>query len=217
MSILVSLLLAATVGSGRPPVLLPLVREAPPPLVTWKDLSDRPVVWLGKTVRLQVQFSHRVETWNPYLTRFGPRQFTGVQAWTDEQFPWVKTEYDSPAVRVFFRTGKACDWALEGAKPGARFELTGIVREIFLDDPWVEVVEVRPLLERIGEGTSIHAGKAVDLMTARSFALAESEFQQAITDDLPIGARAELERLLALCHDAAALDKRLNGTPSARK
>jgi len=217
MSILCTFLLAATLGFGRPLATPRRAPEAPPPLATWKDLCDRPVVWLGQTVRLQVQFSGRIETWNPYLTRFGTRQFTAVQAWTDEQFPWIQAEYDAPAVRVFLRTGKACDWALEGAKPCARFEMTVIVREIFLDLPWVEVVEVCPLAERISEGTSIHAGKAMDLITARSYGLAESELQQAITDDLPAVARAELERWLRICRDAIALEKRTNGTPSARK
>lgn len=208
MSILCTFLLAATLGFGRSPALPRGAPEAPPPLSTWMDLCDRPVDWLGQTVRLQLQFSGRVETWNPYLTRFGTRQFSAVQAWTDEQFPWIKAEYDAPAVRVFLRSGKACDWALEGAKPGARFEMTVIVREMFLDLPWVEVVEVLPLAERISEGTSIHAGKALELMTARSFGLAESELEQAITDDLPAVARAELERLLVLCRDAIALEKR---------
>jgi hypothetical protein len=208
MSISCAFLLAATLGFGR---------EAPPPLVTWQDLCDRSGTWLGQTVRVQVQFSGRVETWNPYITRFGTRQFSAVQAWTDEQFPWIQAERDAPVVRVFTRRGGAGDWALESAKPGVRFEMTLIVRETFLDLPWAEVVGILPLAERISEGTAIHAGKACELMRTSAFTLAESELQQAITDDLPAAARTELERLLALCRDAIALEKRTNGTPSARR
>lgn len=217
MSTLCTLLVAATVAFGRPPAISSAAPEAPPPVVAWEKLCDHSVDWLGRTVRLQVQFSGRVETWNPYLTRFGTRQFTAVQAWTDQQFPWIKAEYEAPAVRVFMKKGLACDWALEGAKTSERFEMTVIVREIFLDLPWVEVVEVLPLAERISEGTAIHAGKARDLMTTGTYGLAESELQQAITDDLPPLARVELERLLGLCRDASALEKRPNGTPSARR
>ena len=213
MSTSLALLLVAAASLGRPPVLARPAVEAPPPRASWEELCDRPVEWLGKTVKLQVQFSSRVETWNPYLTRFGPRQFTAIQGWTDQQFPWVKAEFDAPSVRVFLRTGGACDWALEDAKLGARFEITGIVRETFLDLPWIEVVEVLPLAERISEGTAIHASKACDLMRTRSYVLAESELQQAITDDLPPLARTELERLLGLCRDAIALEKRPGAAP----
>lgn len=219
MSTLTPILLAATLLfgalTGEPPARV--VTEAPPPMVEWKELCDRPIHCLGRTVRMQLQFSSRVATWNPYMTRFGPGQFTAFQAWTDEQFPWVKSEYDAPAVRVFSRIGSASDWALEAAKPGARFEMTVIVRETFLDLPWVEVVGILPLPERISEGASIHAGKACELMNTRSYGLAASELEQAITDDLPPLARTELERLLALCRDAIALEKGERGAPPARR
>jgi hypothetical protein len=191
--------------------------EAPPPLATWKDLCDRPGRWLGKTVRLQVQYHSRVETWNPYITRFGPRQFGGIQAWADDQFPWIQAEYDAPAVRVFLRRGEACDWAVESAKPGARFEMTGIVRETFLDLPWVEILEVLPLAERISEGTVIHVGKAQELMKAKSFARAQMELDQAITDDLPALARAELERLRGLCREDVDAEKGPKSPPPAKR
>jgi hypothetical protein len=219
MSPLTPLFVAATLFAGRPPMLAParVALETPPPLVAWKDLGDRPIQWLGRTVRMHLQFSGRIAAWNPYMTRFGAGQFAAFQAWTDEQFPWIKAEYDAPAVRVFSRSGSAAEWALENAKPGARFEMTVIVRETFLDLPWVEVVEVLPLAERISEGASIHAGKACELLNSRSFGLAESELQQAITDDLPPLARTELERLLALCRDAIALERGSRAVPSARR
>ncbi|MFN0008739.1 MAG: hypothetical protein ACKVXR_12625 [Planctomycetota bacterium] len=219
MSTLQPILFAATLLLGRAPALAParVALDAPPPVVAWKELSDRPIQWLGQTVRLQLQFSNRVAAWNPYMTRFGPGQFTAFQAWTDDQFPWIKAEYDAPAVRVFSRIGSASDWALEAAKPGARFEMTVIVRETFLDLPWVEIIGILPLPERISEGASIHAGKACELMQARSFTLAQSELEQSITDDLPPPARAELERLLALCRDAIALEKGERGASPARR
>ncbi len=179
-----------------------------PPLATWQELCDRPSRWLGKTVRLRIQFQGRVETWNPYLTRFGTRRFAAIQAWADEQLPWVKAEFDAPAERLFLRRGEACEWALESAQPSARYEVTAIVREVFLDLPWTEVVQVLPLPERITEGTVIHAGKAQALMDARSWKLAELEIDQATTDSLPPRAREELERMRTQCREAAAAEKR---------
>jgi hypothetical protein len=200
MLLLPSLLLSALLAtdSARPAL------QAPPPLVTWQDLCDRPSRWLGKTVRLRIQYHDRVDTWNPYLTRFGSKRFAAIQAWSDEQLPWIRSDFDAPLVRLFLPRGESCSWALGQAQSGARFELTAVVREVFLDMPWAEIQEVLPLTERIGEGTVIHASKAVELMKKREWKLAGLEVDQAITESLPAHARAELERLRAECREAAA-------------
>jgi hypothetical protein len=204
MLLLPALLLSAVLAtdSARPAL------QAPPPLVTWQDLCDRPSRWLGKTVRLRVQYQDRVDTWNPYLTRFGSKRFTAIQAWSDEQLPWIRSDFDAPVVRLFLQRGEACSWALGQAQSGARFELTAVVREVFLDMPWAEIEEVLPLTERIGEGTVIHASKAVELIKKREWKLAGLEVEQAITESLPAHARAELERLRAECREGAAAAQR---------
>src|SRR5258705_3326641 len=209
-----ALMLATVLAPVRAPALAPALasvpREAaepPPPLVTWQELCDRPSRWLGKPVRLRVQFQGRVESWNPYMTRFGTTRFASIQAWSDEQFPWTQSDFDAPLVRLFLSRGEACAWALDRASPGARFEVSAVVREVFLDVPWTEIREVLPLSEHIGEGTVIHAGKALDLMKKRSWKLAELEIGQAITDTLPTRARDELARLRSECRDSAAADK----------
>jgi len=185
----------------------PRASSAAPALVPWQDLCDRPSHWLGKPVRLRVQFQGRLDTWNPYMTRFGPRRFTAIQGWSDEQFPWIRSEFEAPLARLFVQRGGSCAWALESAQTGDRYEITAVVREVFLDVPWAEVLEVLPLPERIGEGTVIHAGKALDLMQKQNWALAELEIDQAIAENLPAHARAELERLKAECRQAAAAEK----------
>jgi hypothetical protein len=182
--------------------------EESPPLVTWQNLCDRPSRWLGKTVRLRVQYQGRVDTWNPYLTRFGSKRFTAIQAWSDEQFPWIKSDFDAPQVRLFLPRGESCSWALDKAQSGSRFEWTAVVREVFLDVPWAEIKEVLPLPERIGEGTVIHASKAVELLKRKEWKLAGLEVEQAITESLPAQARAELERLRGECRDGAAAAQR---------
>jgi hypothetical protein len=178
------------------------------PLVTWEQLCARPSQWAGKTVHLRIQYQDPVASWNPYLTRFAPSRYVAVQAWADEQIPWVKTEYDTPAVRLFALRDGSCAWAFQSARKGDRFEVTIAVREVFLALPWAEITEVVPLEERIGEGTVIHAGRAVELMKKEAWKLAELEIDQAITIRLPERARAELLRMKAQCQDAAEAAKR---------
>ena len=202
MVLLPALLLSAFVSTPSAPGF-----QAAPPIVAWQDLCDRPSRWLGKKVRLRFQYQGRVDDWNPYLTRFGSRRYAAIQAWSDEQLPWIRSDFDAPLVRLFCPRGESCAGALDQAQVNDRYEATAIVREVFLDVPWTEVLEVVPLPERIGEGTIIHAGKALELMRKGDFKLAELEIQQAITDTLPVPARAELERLRAECREAAAASK----------
>lgn len=179
-----------------------------PPLVTWEELCARPSRFAGKTLHLRIQYQDPVPTWNPYLTRFSPGRFVAVQAWADEQIPWIRSEYDAPVVRLFTLREGPCAWAFQSARKGDRFEITVVVREVFLALPWVEVTEVVPLPERIGEGTVIHAGRAVDWMAKKAWKLAELEIDQALTIHLPERARAELLRMKEECRAAAVEAKK---------
>ena len=184
---------------------LSFLQATPPPAdvpLAWKDLVERPERWLGRSVRVVAQYHSRVEAWNPYLTRFGPGQFSAHQLWSDEQLPWVVAEHASPAVRLFTRRGAASEWALAEARAYERFELTLSVRELFLGLPWCEVTEVLPLAESIPEGTVIHAAKALRLIESRAHSLARSELDQALVPGLPLRARNELERLREACRRA---------------
>jgi hypothetical protein len=169
--------------------------EAAAPLVTWSELTQHPAQFLGRSVRLRIQFQAPVADWNPWMTRFGTREFDALQAWTDEQLPWVVSDYDAPRVRLFFREQSGCAWALAGARVYHRYEMQVRVREWFLGEPWCEIEQVLPLAEQISEGTLIHAGRALQLTEARAWELADGEFEQALSGNLPAHARAELERL----------------------
>lgn len=174
------------------------------PLVAWSDLADRPCRWLGRNVRLRMQVESRPADWNPYLTRFGTGQFDAVQGWTDEQFPWLQADFDAPLVRVFARKGNPNAALLQEAKPYTRFEVTGVVREVLLDLPWIEVVDVRPMSDAISEASVIHAARAIDLMGERTWDMAQLELDQAMAAPLPESALIELARLHEECVQAQA-------------
>ena len=174
-------------------------KPAAPPLVSWADLARHPSQHLGQRVRIEAQFHSQVESWSPYLTRFGPVAFQAYQFWADEQFPWVKDDYDSPAARVFASRGTPADFTLAAGTRQQRFALTGVVREVFVDSPWIEIESVTALPEQITEGTTIHAARAIELARQGSWALAVGEFEESLTGGLPPAARKELERLRDQC------------------
>jgi hypothetical protein len=174
------------------------------PLITWRELTDHPGRYTNKHVRIVLQFQARVPTWNPYLTRFGPRDFDAFQFWGDEQRLWILGEFQAPPVRLFARRESVAGSALLRAQSYARFELGIVVRDIFLDQPWSEVESVMPLAERISEGTLIHASRATELLESKSWKLAENELDQALIGSLPPDAKSELERLRDECRQMIA-------------
>jgi hypothetical protein len=154
---------------------------------------------LGREVRLTLQVESLPEQWNPYLTRFGRGEFRAVTAWGDEQDLWAPEEYAHPAATLFVRRGSAADAALGSPGRYARFEAVGVVRQMFLGRPWIELTRLEPLSQQFTEGSMIHASRAVELMAAGHWGMAAESFERALASDLPARARTELDELRTLC------------------
>jgi hypothetical protein len=166
---------------------------------TWSELAATPCARHGATVRFTVQFHGVLTRWQAGPTRFGPGTFRAFTAWSDEQFPWEDEAFENPHARAFARRGSEPDRTLERAHPHERFEIVAVVREVWNDRPWVEVLSATPLPDAIGEATVIHAARALDLVEAGSFALADQALQQALAAPMPPHAREELSRIRTIC------------------
>ncbi len=196
--------LAASSAStaARAPVRAEIIH--PPIEASWSELATSPCSFHTQTVQFAFQFDGRPARWHAGPTRFGPGAFAAISGWADEQFPWVPEEFEHPAVRVFVRLGSEPDRTLQGAHPHQRFAVTGIVRDVWRDRPWIELTSATPLDEAIGEATVFHAGRALERMEDGSFAIADEALQQALAAPLPAAARAELERLRTICAERMA-------------
>jgi hypothetical protein len=186
----------------------------PLPLITWRELTDHPGRYTNKRARIVLQLQARVPTWNPYLTRFGTRDFKAFQFWGDEQRLWVLGDFQTPAVRLFARRESLAGSMLESSQPYARFELTIVVRDVFLDQPWAEIESAFSLPERVSEGTLIHASRATEFIESKSWKLAENELDQALIGALPEEAKRELERLREECLEMTAPKGKLDSKPA---
>jgi hypothetical protein len=195
--------LAAVVAAeiAAPPAPLP-GRE--PVATSWSELSAAPCARHGDRVRFTVQYHGVPARWHAGPTRFGPGAFRAFSAWADEQYPWDPASYAAPLVEVYARRGSEPERTLERAHPHQRFELVGVVREVWLGRPWIEIATAVPLPDEIGEATVFHAGRALELMGQGSFGLADEALQQALAAPLPPPAREELGRLRTICAAAIA-------------
>lgn len=166
-------------------------------------LQAEPLAYLGKSVRCVVQIQSLPESWNPFVTRFGTRDYRALSVWTDEQILWDAQAFQKPFGLVFVRRLSEADLELASAKPYQRYELVAKVSQVFLGRPWIEIESAKRLPEETGEGTVIHAARAVALLIQEHWALAAEEFDRALDSPLlPARAREELERLKQACVDA---------------
>jgi hypothetical protein len=190
---LLALLLAPAQGDEPP------APPAGPPQVALGELRADPPAHLGEVVRLVLQLGEAVPTFNPYVTRFGPDDFLCFRAWGDEQFLWERAAFDDPAPYVFARRGTVAAAILAGGRPYARFAVEASVREVFLGEPWIEVVSAERLVEEVSEGAILHAVRGLELLREKNGFLAAGQLERAKAGFLPAHARAELDRLIATC------------------
>lgn len=189
--------------------------------VTLTDVVAHPLDYLGGKVHFTLQLESRPESWNPFLTRFGTDDYRAVIAWGDEQALWERSAYQSPVASLFVRRGTPNEESITRAGRYARFEATGIVRQVLVGRPWIELIDLVPLAPQFTEGSLIHASRAMDLMAAEHWDLAAQSFQRAMASDLPDRMRLELDRLRAAClaHAPAPIDlpekKKRFSTPPA--
>jgi hypothetical protein len=185
------------------PSVVPAEEPDEPPVATaaLEEVFADAVPWLGREFRAAFQVQSLPETWNPYLTRFGPRDYTAVRIWGDGQFLWEAEAWDNPLGLVFARRGSAAEELLADAAPYARFEAQLRVRQVFLGQAWAEIVALRPLRRQVGEGTILHAGRALQLMNGDSWKLALEDLHRAAIPSLPRHALDELERLSKICQE----------------
>ncbi len=182
-----ALLIGSAAGNGG-------VLEAPA-LVAWADLERAPGKTLGESCRVFVQFQSLEESWNPYLTRFGPQDFVALRGWADEQRPWLQADYENPGVRVFIPRGSAAETLLRLARPHERYEFVLAVREHCAGELWCEVLSARRLSKEIPEGSVLIVARALLLIEREVWELAVSELDRALAAPLPEVARAEVLEL----------------------
>ena len=161
-------------------------------------LQSRPLPYLGQQVRCVFQVQSVPESWNPYVTRFGTRDYRALSVWTDEQLLWDREQFDKPFGLVFVRRGGDAEELLAQAKPYQRYEVTAVVAQVFLGRPWLAITSARRLGQEVGEGTVIHAARAIALFTQEHYKLALEDLQRALApENLPQNALEELQHFVA--------------------
>ncbi|NOT30590.1 MAG: hypothetical protein HOP15_09115 [Planctomycetes bacterium] len=166
--------------------------------VTLSALRAQPGRYLGLEVRFVLQFRALVEDWNPYLSRFEPARWLALEVWPDEALNWERAAFETPARRLFVRRGGGFEPLVRRARIYQRFEVRARVREAFLGEAWLELLELVPLEGEVGEGTILHVTRARELAAEGQFDLALDQYERARSAPLsPHALAAVLEEIRA--------------------
>ena len=171
------------------------------PHVELNELRENRSQWLGKEVRFSFQVKSELRTWQAWVTPFGVGDYRGFAVWGDAALLWQAADFDDLMTRIFVRRGSAASKAMLKVRQYERFEVRAVVRTIFLDEPWIELTEVKRLQERVSQGTVLHAERALELIEGAHFELALSELDRARQGRLPAHIAQELGELNTMCQE----------------
>jgi hypothetical protein len=212
--LLAALGLRAVSASRSQPVTM--AQEAFPTSATLEELRSGPGRFLGHEVRFRLQFRALVEDWDPFLSRFEPGRWLALEVWPDELFTWDESVFRAPVGRLFLRRGGGFEPLARRARTYQRFEAHARVREVFLGEPWIELLELVPLECEVGEGTILHVTRARELAGEGQFALALDQYERARAAPLPPHALAALlEEIRAT--EEARVEARSEGREPAQR
>ncbi len=172
--------------------------------VPLSEVFADPEPFLGRTIRFTCQLEEIPQTWNPYLTRFGRDAFGALRVWSDEQRLWLPEDYEAPQGLVFARRSSRAWERLAELPVYGRVAVVGVVRQVFLNRPWIEITSARPLSQAWTEGALIHASRGVALLRSGQLQFAANEFERARGSDLPPAVEAELHGLELRCNEVAS-------------
>lgn len=159
-----------------------------------------PEGWRDLPVSFVIQFRQPVKNGASFFTRFEPDQWLNFSGWADEAALWEKKAFDSDFQHMFIRRTSGDYKIIAAAAIYDRFAVSGVVREVLKGKPWIEIVSVRKLQEKITEGCLVHLVKGLTLRDHRRYDAAAREFEAADGESLPVAVR-----LLAMREHAFAL------------
>ena len=179
----------------------PLQESKAAPDVELSELRENRSLWLGEEVRFVFQLGGELKTWEPWVTPFGAEDYRAFSAWGDSALLWEAADYADLTSRLFVRRGSLVSKLMSKVRRYDRFEVRAVVRTIFLDEPWIELLEVRRLNERVSQGTVLHAERALKLIENEHFELALGELERARQGRLPAHIGQKLVELHEQCQE----------------
>lgn len=167
---------------------------------TLERIRHTPDAYKNVWVKFTVQFASVGKIKNPFFTEFVPSRFTNFYCWGDNQQIWKKDEYKDVFGLLFMAKGNEQVESLYVAKTYDRMIVTGVVRNTFQDEPWIEVTSFAPAPAQVNTATLSHMFRGESYMGKRQWSKAISELSLAPGDNLPTHVLGHIHKHLATCY-----------------
>ncbi len=155
--------------------------------VKLRAVRENPSAYKNVFITFKAQFHSIGSVHNPFFTRFTRSEYTNFGAWGDEQKVWKLEEFSRPLSILFVKKLDNDDMLSElfRYKRFERLQITGVVRNVFKDAPWIEVISIEKLGGKVTTPTLTHMHRAHSLMAKRRWTQAGTELNLAMTEGLP--------------------------------
>ena len=167
---------------------------------TLSSIRRSPDAYKGVWVSFPIQFVSIGRISNAFFTQFTPNKYANFYGWASEQPIWRKEEYDNLFGLMFMsKTNDRLD-ELYGVKLYQQLQVTGVVRNVFQGEPWIEVTEFSKLAPKVNTGVLSHLYRGEQFMKKRQWTKALSELSLAPAANVPDNVLVTVHKDMAICY-----------------
>ena len=185
------------------PVLSAVGGDGPTGKVVRTTLSavrQTPDAFRNVWVRFDVQFASMGKVSNPFFTQFVPSRYANFYTWADEQEIWKQGQYEDLFGLLFIAKDNNQASSLYSAEVYQRIEITGIVRNTFQGEPWIEVTSFEMKDKKVNTSSLSHLYRGESHMDKRRWKPAIAELSLAPGGELPDHVLSAIHKNLAMCY-----------------
>ena len=164
------------------------------------QIRKTPDVFKHVWVSFPIQFVSLGRVENPFFTKFVPQEFANFYCWADEQHLWEREHYEDVFGLLFMSKENDKLQKLYKMKVYERVHVTGVVRNTFQGEPWIEVTGFKALHKAVDTASLSHLFRGHSLMHKSQWARALSELSMAAGEHLPDHVMGEVHKRLATCY-----------------
>ena len=150
-----------------------------PVATTLTELRAEPEAYRNVKIEFTIQFASLGKLTNPFFTRFTPTDFVNFYGWADEQEIWQQPAYNDLFGMLFYNKLNPQLEEVYQLRTYDRIKVTGIVRSVFQDSPWIEVLEFTRLGGKLDTAVLTHLYRGEQLMAQRQWQRAVAELALA--------------------------------------
>lgn len=163
-------------------------------------IRQTPDAFKAVWVRFDLQFCSMGKVSNPFFTQFVPSDYANFYAWDGQQPIWRKESYENLFGMLFMHKENPAIEQVYRLRTYDRVRVTGVVRNVFQDSPWIEVTAIEQLPNSVDTPTLAHLYRAESHMERREWSRAIAELSMAPAGSKPEFVIAAVNQNLGLCY-----------------